>query len=137
MSDNDRPKVFIQWKSTNACIDLYCTCDEQLHFDGYFAAELTCGNCGQTYELPHMLKIKPVEPSRPLNLIFDKAVIEVGMFKVTWPRPVFGAVRAGEAFDIHDAADGTVRSACVKLLMAQAEADGTVTLTVQNTGVKP
>ena len=56
MSDKERPDAFIQWKNTDSCIDLYCTCGEQFHFDGYFAYELTCGRCGQTYELPNTLR---------------------------------------------------------------------------------
>ena len=55
-SDKERPDAFIQWKGTDACLDVYCTCGEQFHFDGYFAYELTCGRCGQTYELPNTLR---------------------------------------------------------------------------------
>lgn len=52
--------MFVQWKGTDACLDLYCACGQNLHFDGYFASELTCGRCMQTYELPYMLPLKPV-----------------------------------------------------------------------------
>ena len=103
MSDDSRPDAFIQWKGTDACLDLYCTCGEQFHFDGYFAYELTCGNCGQTYELPNTFRLNPVEPSRGLTLVFDdREVIKEGVFEIPWPRPGFTAVKSGDIIEVHD-----------------------------------
>ena len=86
MSDDVRPEVFLQWKGTDACLDLYCTCGKQFHFDGYFADELTCGNCGQTWELPHMLQPEAIEPSRGFKIVFDGCeVIGDGEFGIPWP----------------------------------------------------
>lgn len=55
------PHIFLQWKGTNACMDVYCLCGEHLHFDGYFAYAIQCGGCKQIYELPFFLQMKPVE----------------------------------------------------------------------------
>ncbi len=138
MSGKERPDAFIQWKNTDACIDLYCTCGEQFHFDGYFAYELTCGNCGQTYELPNTLRVYPVEPSRGLTLVFDdREIIQPGEFGVPWPRPQFGAVKPGGIFEIHDDIGGDHRKAYVDFLGATANGDGTMTLRVRNREVSP
>jgi hypothetical protein len=63
--DNERvsdqsPHVFVQWKGTDVCLDLYCACGTRLHFDGYHAYELTCGICNRVWELPAMLPLKEV-----------------------------------------------------------------------------
>jgi hypothetical protein len=57
--------AFLQWKGTDACLDLYCACGSQRHFDGFSARQLTCGNCGQTWELPHMLMLRAATPEVP------------------------------------------------------------------------
>ena len=145
MSDKDRPDAFIQWKGTDSCLDVYCTCGEQFHFDGYFAYELTCGNCGQTYELPNTLRIHPVEPSRGLKLVFDGdwedapegGYIRAGEFEIPWPQASFNAVKPGETFEFYDEVAGGAVSAYVKLVRATPAEGGTMILTVQNTGLMP
>ena len=142
MSDDTRPDAFIQWKGTDACLDLYCTCGEQFHFDGYFAYELTCGHCGQTYELPNTFRLNPVEPSRGLKLVFDdREVIKDGVFEIPWPRPEFDAARSGDIIEVHDEvggeAGGGSRSVYADFLSVAANGDGTMTLTVRNRGNGP
>jgi hypothetical protein len=110
-----------------------------------FAYELTCGRCGQTYELPNTLRIYPVEPARGLKLIFDgdweeypeNGYIRDGEFEVPWPRPSFDAVKPGETFEVHNEVCGGTVSAYVKLVRVTPAEDGTMVLTVQNTGVVP
>jgi hypothetical protein len=139
VSDNAGPEVFLQWKGTDACLDLYCTCGEQFHFDGYFADELTCGNCGQTWELPHMLQPEAVEPSRGFKIVFDgREVIGDGEFGIPWPRPEFSGARAGEIIEVHDEIAGCAsRSAYCDFLAAVPNGDGTMTLKVRNRGDSP
>lgn len=57
MSDEEptAPNVFIQWKGTDACLDLHCVCGVHGHFDGMFAYYLRCNACGRTYRMPHTL----------------------------------------------------------------------------------
>jgi hypothetical protein len=138
MSDDSRPDAFIQWKGTDACLDLYCTCGEQFHFDGYFACELTCGYCGQTWELPHKLLPVAVEPSRGFKIIFDdREVIGEGEFGIPWPRPEFDAAKPGEIIEIHDDIQGGSRSVYADFLGAVPNGDGTMTLKVRNRGNGP
>ena len=139
MDDEKRPDVFLQWKNTDACMDLWCACGADLHFDGYFADELTCGHCGQTWKLPHKLEPQAVKPSRQLKLVFDEAVLpalEGAEFTIRWPQPTFGGAEAGDIVEIHDAlyendVASSQRSWYADLLIAQA-VDGAVMLTLRS-----
>lgn len=44
--------VFFQWKGTDACFDFSCSCGGGGHFDGYFAHQIKCGDCGAVYAMP-------------------------------------------------------------------------------------
>lgn len=46
------PSAFIQWKGTDVCMDFYCDCGAQGHFDGDFAYAVKCQHCGQIWEMP-------------------------------------------------------------------------------------
>jgi hypothetical protein len=139
VSDDTRPEVFLQWKGTDACLDLYCTCGGQFHFDGYFADELTCGNCGQTWRLPHTFQPAAVEPSRAFKILFDeREVIQPGEFGVPWPLPEFTAAKPGDIIEIHDDVEGGgSRSVYADFLAAVPDGDGTMTLRVRNRGNGP
>lgn len=45
--------INIQWKGTDVCLDMYCDCGVDTHFDGYFASALECGECGKKYDNPN------------------------------------------------------------------------------------
>jgi len=138
MSDDTRPDAFIQWKGTDACLDLYCTCGGQFHFDGYFAYELTCGRCGQTYELPNTFRLNPVEPSRRMKLVFDEQeVIGPGEFEILWPHPEFTGAEPGELIEVYDEVEHCARSAYVTFLGAAPKGNGTMALLLRNTGHGP
>jgi hypothetical protein len=137
MSDDERPDVFLQWKNTDACMDFWCACGAGLHFDGYFGRNLTCGHCGQAWELPHKLTPLPVEPPASLKLIFDGQVLPDAAgaeFTIRWPRPAFAAAKAGDIVEIHDEVAlndvaSSHRAAYADLLKVQAS-DGGVSLTL-------
>jgi hypothetical protein len=130
---NDGPEVFLQWKGTDACLDFYCTCGRQWHFDGYFANELTCGHCGQTWKLPHMLTPQAVEPTHMLTLVFDEPVMnpERGAeFTLHWPRPELDGAQAGSIVTVRDDDHGAGRAVYADLLKGEP-ADGGLTLTLR------
>ncbi len=53
---------FIQWKGTNVCMDFHCyRCDAFSHMDADFAYVVKCVRCGQLYEMPSVVALKPVE----------------------------------------------------------------------------
>ena len=60
----DPPKKshgFIQWKGTDACIDIYCDCGNQFHLDGEFLYETKCDQCNTKYELDSTIKLKKIK----------------------------------------------------------------------------
>lgn len=53
--------AFIQWKGTDACLDLHCTCGTDLHFDGDFAYAIRCWKCRAIWEMPTELAVTQVD----------------------------------------------------------------------------
>ncbi len=58
----DEPHGWIQWKGTNVCMDIRCTCGALLHADHEFFYFFTCGNCGTTYAVGQYVKLVPLPP---------------------------------------------------------------------------
>lgn len=44
----------VQWKGTDACMDVYCPCGRRSHFDGMFAYFVRCA-CGKVWQVPTAL----------------------------------------------------------------------------------
>lgn len=44
--------AFIQWKGTDVCMDFWCDCGAEGHFDGDFAYVVKCPACDQEWEMP-------------------------------------------------------------------------------------
>ena len=52
---------WIQWKGTEPCVDLHCTCGAHLHADeSFFFYHFKCGECGQVWELGGHIKLHKV-----------------------------------------------------------------------------
>ena len=45
----DNPSAWIQWKGTDVCMDIHCSCGELTHVDAEFAYHVKCGACGKVY----------------------------------------------------------------------------------------
>ena len=43
------PHAFIQWKGTDVCMDYFCICGSAYHYDGDFAYQVQCDECGRVY----------------------------------------------------------------------------------------
>lgn len=52
---------FIQWKATDVCMDFFCECGENNHYEGFFAYYVKCDGCGQVYEMDSAIKMKKVD----------------------------------------------------------------------------
>lgn len=64
------PYAFLQWKGTDVCFDFHCACGADLHFDGYFAYNVECGQCHAVWEMPCFLHPRrAAEGSAPLQLL--------------------------------------------------------------------
>lgn len=57
----DAPRAWIQWKGTDLCADIVCTCGELTHLDGFFAYSVRCGECGCLYGLDPNITLVPLE----------------------------------------------------------------------------
>lgn len=55
------PYVFIQWKGTNVCADIHCSCGSQFHIDGDFMYAIECVDCSRKYEIGWYVKMYPVD----------------------------------------------------------------------------
>ena len=56
------PFAFIQWKGTDACVDLTCACGAAGHLDGDFLYFVRCRACGAVYALRPYVDLVPVPP---------------------------------------------------------------------------
>ena len=43
------PHGWIQWKGTDVCLDVYCSCGAHSHVDAEFAYTIRCGACGKLW----------------------------------------------------------------------------------------
>lgn len=46
---NGKPHGWIQWKGTEACMDVYCKCGYHSHIDASFAYYIRCPKCSVVY----------------------------------------------------------------------------------------
>lgn len=56
-----KPHLWIQWKGTDVCADIYCDCGQQCHFDGDFLYFFKCPHCGQRWEVGTHITIYKVK----------------------------------------------------------------------------
>lgn len=64
-------EMFIQWKNTDVCLDLYCSCGAHGHFDGYFAHYLRCVHCGTVYQLGTQVILKKFDGDPPIERLLE------------------------------------------------------------------
>lgn len=61
------PYGFVQWKGTNVCVDLHCSCGAHLHADADFLYAVRCPHCGQAWELEPFVRLLPQEKPCPFH----------------------------------------------------------------------
>lgn len=52
------PSAFVQWKGTEVCADIHCTCGHHSHIDDMFAYNVRCPACSKLWEMPHNLPLR-------------------------------------------------------------------------------
>jgi hypothetical protein len=57
----DEPHAFVQWKGTDACMDVRCECGTNGHIDGDFVYGVTCRDCGKKYEVEPFVRLLPID----------------------------------------------------------------------------
>lgn len=65
--DETRPSAFIQWKGTDVCMDFYCPCGAQGHFDGEFAYFVRCPHCNRVFEMGYQIGAREVTEENASN----------------------------------------------------------------------
>lgn len=58
------PHIWIQWKGTDVCCDVWCSCGQPAHFDGDFLYFFQCPHCGKYWEVGTHVKIYEVSAER-------------------------------------------------------------------------
>jgi len=64
-AEKGKPHGWIQWKGTDACIDLYCECGAHMHTDEAFLYSFKCGHCGKRWELSSYIKLMELDSENP------------------------------------------------------------------------
>jgi hypothetical protein len=59
----DGPHVWIQWKGTDVCADIYCACGHHMHFDGDFMYFVKCAECSRVWEVGTHVRLYEVWPN--------------------------------------------------------------------------
>jgi len=56
----NEPHGWIQWKGTDACIDLHCACGHHGHCDAEFLYYYECPECHRKYAIGQVVKLIPL-----------------------------------------------------------------------------
>jgi hypothetical protein len=54
------PHGWIQWKGTDVCMDVYCSCGKHTHVDADFCYHVKCGACGALFAVCATVRLMPV-----------------------------------------------------------------------------
>jgi hypothetical protein len=63
---------FIQWKGTDICMDFWCDCGTQNHYNGYFAYYVQCKGCKQVYKLDSKVMMQKSELNKDHSPLQDE-----------------------------------------------------------------
>lgn len=59
-SKHKTPYGWIQWKGTEVCMDVHCSCGALCHVDSGFCYHIKCTGCGQIYEVGGHVVLYPL-----------------------------------------------------------------------------
>jgi len=68
----DKPHCWIQWKGTDVCIDVHCSCGNHDHFDGEFFYLYECPKCHKKYSVGCNILLHELSDEDVKNIIKDK-----------------------------------------------------------------
>ena len=67
-----QPHAWIQWKGTDVCMDVDCSCGAKFHIDAAFAYYVKCMGCNTVYEVGGHVKLYPMEYEPTTNVKIDE-----------------------------------------------------------------
>jgi hypothetical protein len=65
------PSGYIQWKGTDACLDLHCKCGQHDHIDADFTYYWECSACKTVYALSSFIRVVEMSPEQAAFLRKD------------------------------------------------------------------
>ena len=72
-----KPHGWIQWKGTEVCIDLHCSCGAFLHYDGDFLYFWRCPQCSRVWEMGTHVSMYEVPLEKRAELMENCSVKQV------------------------------------------------------------
>jgi hypothetical protein len=54
------PYGWIQWKGTDVCMDIFCSCGTHTHIDSDFTYTIQCGACGKFWAVCPEVRLVPL-----------------------------------------------------------------------------
>lgn len=63
-----KPHAWIQWKGTDACMDIHCSCGDLTHVDADFAYHVQCGSCGKVWHMCSNVRMIEAHPDEVEDL---------------------------------------------------------------------
>jgi phage FluMu protein Com len=57
----ESPRGWIQWKGTDVCMDIHCSCGKMSHVDAEFAYNIKCPHCGKIFMCNPNIELIEVE----------------------------------------------------------------------------
>ncbi len=62
---DSQPHGWIQWKGTDACMDIHCKCGVLSHIDADFLYYVTCPNCDTIYYCNGHIELIEITEEKP------------------------------------------------------------------------
>lgn len=63
-----KAQASVQWKGTNVCMDIWCTCGHHSHLDDFFAYSVKCPGCGKVYACNENIELVELLPEEQGHL---------------------------------------------------------------------
>lgn len=82
--EGEEPFGWIQWKGTNACIDLHCVCGYMGHYDGDFLYTWRCPKCRQVYQLGQNVTMIPLNAEQVAYVEEHEPIIKSEEYDKEW-----------------------------------------------------
>jgi hypothetical protein len=61
------PHTYIQWKGTDVCMDVHCSCGKRSHVDAEFAYHIRCPHCRQLWAMCSHVRMVAIDDAELVN----------------------------------------------------------------------